>query len=409
MADPIGFVRQGNALVEDGEGGALDGVVEDGKVLQVAVRGRGLLALEASEWGRPRAPWLAASLELVPPMSLASLVVSTKLTGALEVRRGDSARRLYFEDGQFTGGQSSSLEDSFGQILWRAGRLSLDQLLIAVEEVKAGKKRIGRVLIDLGYLTQSELRPFLRRQAEAIFEAACVIDRGHASFHVGVTNRNPIRFFGLTEALLERVGDAVLETQALRAALGDLDALFSSEGGQVERRLGEAETAVLQLLSSTKGAPLPGRQLLDKSGLGELDGLRALANLVHSGLVRPERSAVGTTQERDRMAGMCALLNRVIESLQGAGFGFADEVAHFAEEPPADAPPALSLFRLDQAVNPTTLLDVASRATPPVSRPDVEAALSALLDFALFHARDTLPPHVSRELDDAAALLSMSR
>lgn len=413
MSERVGFVRQGGSLVEEGEGGALEGVVEEGKPLQVAVRAKGLFVLEAAEWGRPRSPWLAASLELVPPMALASLAVSAKLTGALEVRTEQSARRLFFEEGQFTGGRSSTLEDSFGQILWRAGRLSLDQLLIAVEEAKAGEKRIGRILIDLGYLTQSELRPFLRRQAEAIFEAACVVDRGHASFHGGLTNPNPIRFFGLTRDLLERVRDAVDETEALRRKLGDLDALFAvvgaSEGRHAEQRLGEAETAVLQLLSSTKGAPLPGRQLLAKSGLGELDGLRALANLVSGGLVRAERPDASSPQEHDRMEAMCALLNRVVEELQSAGFGLVDEVAHFAEEPPADAPPALTLFRLDQAASPTTLLDLAARASPPVPRQEVERALSALLDFALFHARDTLPAEVSRQLDDAAAALATAR
>lgn len=409
MTERVGFVRQGSALLEEGEGGALDGVVDEGKALHVAIRARGLFVLEAAEDGRPRAPWLAASLELVTPAALAALVVSSRLTGALEVRTDHGVRRLFFEEGQFTGGRSSSLEDSFGQILWRAGRLSLDQLLIAVEEAKASEKRIGRVLIDLGYLTQSELRPFLRRQAEAIFESACVVDRGHATFHAGVTNPNPIRFFGLTEELLERVRDAVRETEELKRTLGDLDARFTSEGAQVEHRLGEAETAVLQLLSSTKGAPMPGRQLLDKSGLGELDGLRALGNLVTSGLVRVERPSDASARERDRMEGMCALLNRVIEELQGAGFGLVDEVAHFVEEPPADAPAALRLFRLDQIASPEVLLELAARAEPPVPRHELERALTALLDFALFHARDTLPPDVSRELDDAAAALATAR
>lgn len=413
MTERVGFLRQGAALVEqgveEGQSAALEGVVEEGGALSVAVRARGLLVLEALREGRPQAPWLACSLELVPPVALASLVVSSKLTGALEVRTAHGARRLFFEEGQYTGGRSSSLEDSFGQILWRAGRLSLDQLLIAVEEAKASDKRIGRVLIDLGYLTQSELRPFLRRQAEAIFEAACVVDRGHAMFHAGLTNPNPVRFFGLTEGLLERVRDAVEETAALKKTFGDLDALLTSEGAHVDLRLGEAETAMLQLLSSAKGAPLSGRALLDKSGLGELDGLRALQNLLASGLVHVQHPEGGGAGERDRIEGTCALLGRVIEELQGAGFGLVDEVAHFVEEPPADAPPALSLFRLDQVSSPSVLLELAARATPPVSRRELQRALSALLDFALFHARDTLPPEVSRELDDAAAALATAR
>lgn len=412
MTGRVGFVRQGGALVEmgeQGESGALDGVVEEGEALEVAVRSPGLLVLEATEQGRPRAPWLVASLELFPPAALASFVVSSKLTGALEVRTEHDVRRLFFEEGQFTGGRSSSLEDSFGQILWRAGRLSLDQLLIAVEEAKASDKRIGRVLIDLGYLTQSELRPFLRRQAEAIFEAACVIDRGHATFHAGLTNPNPVRFFGLTEGLLERVRDAVNETLELKRALGDLDALFTSDGPQVDHRLGEAETAMLQLLSSTKGAPMSGRALLDKSGLGQLDGLRALENLLTSGLLRVQQPESAAASERDRLEETCALLSRVIDELQGAGFGLVDEVAHFVEEPPADAPPALRLFRLDQIASPPLLLELAARAEPPVPREELEQALSALLDFSLFHARDTLPPEVSRELDEAAAALATVR
>lgn len=394
-------MRRGTSLELDGDPRLLDALCSDGAVVRAPhlEDGLGLLTTDGA------APFLASSLELTPAVELVQIIVARQLTGALDVRTPRGSRRLFFEHGAYSGSRSRVPEDTFGQVLWRAGRLSLDQVVIAVENAKASNMRIGAALVSLGYLLKPEVRAFLLQQAEAVFDAACTASEGLAVFRPGVSTTNPVRFFDRTHGLLLRAREHANRCVALREMLDPLDRPVKA-GPPGQGPVGEAETALLQLTTAAKGARITLRDLLHKSDLGELTGLRALGSLIDERVL-----VLGDPPKEDdaasRLARLCAAVSETLKILDEKGFGLGDEVRSFASAPPAGTPDALRDVDLSGAVTADAALAQARRADAALRPDDLERALLALLDYALFQARETLDEETAEELADEVARLKL--
>jgi hypothetical protein len=360
-------------------------------------------AYETLDVGGWTESWLSASLDLVSVVELVTIVVGAELTGALVVQTRHGTRRLFFEEGRYHGARSNLREDRLGEVLWRSGKISLDQLMIAGESITK-EKRIGRVLVELGYLEVGELRLSLRRQGRAVFEAACLDDEGRATFVVGEKNDNPVAFFEEPEEMIDEALTLIEDRERTLVQLGDIDSLFEVANHGRPGNLSEAEEALRQLAASAK-EPLTGRQLMEKANLRGLLGLKALALLVQEGVLAriapsfdgpPATLAPGDGLPRVKR--LVQAIGIVMEQLDKGGFGLGDAVRDFCAEPPdaiADALAGVDVDKLD-----ADAITKHGELFTEGGLPQLEHGLSLLLDFALFEARDAM------EEDDVATLLT---
>jgi hypothetical protein len=357
-------------------------------------------AIDVGDW---QESWLSASLDLVSVVELVTIIVGAQLTGALVVQTAVGTRRLFFEEGRFHGSRSNLVEDRLGEVLWRSGKISLDQLMIAGESITKDK-RIGRVLVELGYLDVGELRLSLRRQGRAVFEAACLDDQGRATFLVGERNDNPVAFFEEPEQMIDEALTLIEDRERTLAQLGDLDAPFEVITHDVPYNLSEAEAALRQLAASAK-EPLSGRELINKAKLRGLLGLKALALLVEEGVLgRVEATFDGppatmaAADEQPKVQRLVQALGIVMAQLDRGGFGLGDAVREFCASPPdaiADALAGVDVDKLD-----ADAITKHGELFTEGGMPQLEHGLSLLLDFALFEARDAM------DEDDVAELLT---
>ncbi|MCP4499145.1 MAG: hypothetical protein GY822_04150 [Deltaproteobacteria bacterium] len=391
--------RSGEVL----EGGPwLDAVVRDGEEIFPRVLAKGAFLATADD-GCDEA-WFACSLKAVSTAELVTLVVGAELTGMLEVHASAGMRRLYFERGVFFGVESSFEDDRTGSILWRAGFISLDQKVIGTEYQASSGKRIGRVLIELGFISPANLRTTLRRQAREVFFAACLEVEGRASFLPGRRHKNPVHFGGETEALVDEVLEAVDEARSLEEELAPLDSVCRPVVPAPAQQRDEAQEAMLQLAASAKGKyTLSRKMLIDKSGLGLLQGLRTLQKLLVQGCFHEVEELLDNVSTEgaplaDQVERISGTINRILELLEAQGFGAADEVREFADSPPEELVEVLSILSLDEELDADELRAAISFIEG--GEPALIRGLDALLDFALFTARDTLSE------DDATRLMA---
>ncbi len=382
------LTRKGDSLVgTDASGDLLDKVLDEGQLLPVHLATRG--ALVAGAIDEAPFPWLAASLDVASVAELVTVVTGGGQTGALEVHTKEGIRRLFFVDGQFRGSQSTHKDDRTGEVLWRMGLISLDQLVIATE-YHSEKKRIGQTLVELGYCTRAQLREGLREQARFVFEAACLAESGMAIFVSGKSHPNPVRFGSSTDSLVDEVLDVVAEVVQLRAKLKPLDAPCRPSLPLPGGKRSEGEEALLQLAQSAK-TPLTRAVLLEKSGLGTVTGLRALSSLIDQGCfldderTLPRKRPVLTPSRIERF---CRAINRIMEVLDETGFGAGDEVREFVDNPPDAIAESLSAISLDSPLDAQSVRDQAEFLDG--GERAMAAALDSLLDFAMFQARDML-------------------
>lgn len=355
-----------------------------------------MAALDVGGWSES---WLSSSLDLVSVVEVVTILVGAGLSGALYVQGPTGTRRLFFAEGHYRGGMSDHKEDRLGEVLWRKGNISLDQLMIAAESITRERK-IGRVLVDLGFIDVGELRPALREQAREVFEAACLEEVGRVTFRPGEVSPNPVTFLDEPEAMIDSVLALIEERERLRTRLGDLTRPFRPASPAPTGTLEETAEALRQLAVSAKG-PLAAEALLDKANLRTLAGLRALDRLVTGGWLEPVELFAEPLKTRGdarpRLDRLVEAVQIVMARLDERGFGLGDAVRDYCASPPAEVEGALAgvdLAHLDADTlrkHGELFIDGGVEA--------LERGLSLLLDFALFEARDTT------DEDEMAALL----
>jgi hypothetical protein len=287
-------------------------------------------------------------------------------------------------------------------VLWRTGAVSLDQVLIATEMAKDGRK-LGRVLVELGFLEPPALRKGLVAQAVLVFEAACAEEEGHATFTPDAKHPSPIRFGVSTSQMIVDALKRVEEHRALARELGDLDRPLKVDTGTAHPPLTDAEQAMLQLAASTQGRTT-GKVLVQKSGLGALDGTKALGGLVKKGLLQVKAEPSRDDGVAVRVRRLCGAVNLVMSALDDAGFGVGDSVREYVANPPAQYEEALSGVSLDGPLDEEAVLSHAQFVGGGPS--SMEAALAAVLYDALMQARDTLPAELTAKVEARVGALT---
>lgn len=396
------LVRQGSQLALEGEGAWLEVVDPDSLGLDVVGHGPGLvLAVNASA---AKEAWLATDIGLMSVPEVCTVIRGAGRTGVLEVMGRGGRRRLFFERGAYTGSMSTHRDDRLGEVVWRAGRITLEQLDHASNSMPPGV-RIGRHLVDLGYLEQQELRGFLRKQAKAIFLEACLEPRGQAIFLEGVTHPNPVRFERETEKLVDVALALWAECARLERDLPSMDSVAVLKAPAPQSPATEAQAALLRVAQGS-ARPLSRADLLAQAALGRLHGLRALHALQHAGYFESQAAEPATPEPaaRSRIERICEALNHLMEVLKRAGAG-TGPVRDFLRNPPEHLADALAGINLDERLLAGQLELQAEFAAG--GKEAMEAGLAILLDFALFEARDTLDESTVKDIEGVVAALAI--
>lgn len=105
-------------------------------------------------------------------------------TGVLEVKDG-SAKKIYVKDGSMIFAISSRDEDRLGDVLLEEGVIDQKQYDESVDLLKETKRRQGTILVELGYLTPSQLVYSVKHQVERIIVSLFECEEGAFRFKEG--------------------------------------------------------------------------------------------------------------------------------------------------------------------------------------------------------------------------------
>ncbi len=111
-------------------------------------------------------------------MLLAKMFV-TSATGRVGFRRDEIETVVFFDQGRPVFASSSEPRDRMGGLLVREGKITAAQYERCQTMVSESGRRIGEILVDLGYLKRRELLPAVRRHVEDIVYSLFGWDRGH--------------------------------------------------------------------------------------------------------------------------------------------------------------------------------------------------------------------------------------
>lgn len=109
-----------------------------------------------------------------------------RVPGVLEAEVGDAIKRVFIYDGDIIFATSTNRAESLGDMLLAAGRITHEQYrassLLLLENPQ---KRHGQVLVEMGILTEAELRVVVLEQVQRIVWGLFGVNEGKVTFTLG--------------------------------------------------------------------------------------------------------------------------------------------------------------------------------------------------------------------------------
>src|SRR6185295_2920363 len=101
-----------------------------------------------------------------------------RYNGRVTLRRGDAEKSLFFEEGRPVFATSNLPHDRMGDLLYREGKITREQHARSREIVAETGRRMGEILVEMGFLKRRELLPAVRRHVEDIVYSLFAWDSG---------------------------------------------------------------------------------------------------------------------------------------------------------------------------------------------------------------------------------------
>jgi hypothetical protein len=251
------------------------------------------------------------NLKTVSLPDIFQLVFSTKKTGVLVISKGESRKEIYFRGGFTIYATSTEEKDLFGNLLLKMGRIAKADLDKVLKEKKDGKK-IGAALVEMRLFTREESIDCLRTQIEEIIYGLFGWKDGEFNFIEGKapppetiqTELNPMniimegtrridewvelqKILPPDEAVLELDKSPIINTEQIKLSRNEIMVMACIGGG---KKMGDVlrESILDQFLTS-----------------------KALANLMHMGLVKVGRVVIAKKVEVDESEELVKLLANI--------------------------------------------------------------------------------------------------
>lgn len=349
---------------------------------------------------------LLGDLDASSVPEVVTLINSGHRTGELVIQYDVARKSLTFVDGEIVAVSSNVEDDRVGEVMWRQGLITLDQLMAACAQQGPGK-RLGRLLIDNGVIDTKQLYNGLRDQVREVFLSVFLFPRGTFVFSGQVSpSLMPMRLEERTEKLIM---DGVLQLDQvvqLNRLIGPPATEVMVTATTPGVALSEFENAMFQFLVSAQ-RPLTVQAVLDGCRVGELKGLKSMAQLLKRGLVKrtTELTAPAPAQQMvDRLGVLVEAINLIATSLVEAGFGAVDDVnAYLAEMRIGDQP----VLSAEQSAQPLTSALFRERAQAlGIDVEPLALLLEDALGFGMFQLRETLPRDRAQQLSMQVAKIT---
>lgn len=165
------------------------------------------------------------SLKKVPFSRILRDAARNELTGRLYLLSGDTKKVVFFEDGQPSFVRSNVLAECLGQILADEGLITQEQCEQTLEAIRRTGKKQGELLVEMGILSEENLRYALAAQLKHKLWGIFEWNRGRYRFQPGPSNQDVrIELGRPPEGLIvEAIQNVVSEERARQAMEPYLD------------------------------------------------------------------------------------------------------------------------------------------------------------------------------------------
>jgi hypothetical protein len=397
------MVERRNALVRIDATGAAHPVGRDAsrtmRQLQGSLRllpspGHAVMLRAGGDDGEPPF-WLSGEINKPGVLwDIIGMAAHGKWTGELCVIDDSDHRSVFFESGVVVGGSSSAERERLGEVLYRRGALTSEQVA-TISEAVSPDMRFGEAAVSLGLLSAERLYQLIGDQVEEIVYAVMLVSRGSFYFIEEVDeSRLSFRLNLSVQSLLMEGVRRMDELELFQARIPSSLYVPAVVPGAALPPDHE-HAAVLAAVDGMRSVEDVARHL----GINSFDTTRALFQLMQSGaiIVHPPRATGPSAIVTLFNQAMALILSR-IDAL-GGGDEIREQLASFATASGVydalfrDAGPARN-----GTLDPDKIADTVNQLVGPESAASMLAQwLYEYASFAMFIAEPLLR---SRMIDE---------
>jgi hypothetical protein len=254
---------------------------------------------------------LAGDLSGFPIGDFVAFIHQSRLTGVLTVASGGAERSVAFKDGEVRGAQSTAPGERIGEVAVRLGYATEAQIAKAA----AGGRPLGKALVDLGFVSASDLWKCFHEQVTEVFHAILLSPPG--------------TFFLVDEDDPDRPGAALsVNTQSLLMdGIRRIDemSLFAARipgpGTFLRRRdpqrpvtLRPSENALLALVDGRRTVA----EIATAAHLNEFDATKILYHLAEAGYVEAVAEPAASVDPAARLDAIALGMNDLLRAIVAA-------------------------------------------------------------------------------------------
>ncbi|MCL4477212.1 MAG: DUF4388 domain-containing protein [Nitrospirae bacterium] len=220
-----------------------------------------------------------------------------RATGTLAVTTPRFTKNIYVRDGSVIFASSTFEDDRLGEMLVKAGKISLEQYDKSVELLKTSKKRQGAILVDLGYITPKDLFWGVKYQVKEIIYSIFQLEDGAYEFNENAIPPDEVITLKISmNNLIYEGGSRIDNITRIRREMPEVKSIFTLNedpaGIFKGIDLSSLDRTILSLVDGKRSI----NQLIEESRVNSFDVMKTLYVLWSTGFI-VEREIPGKAQE----------------------------------------------------------------------------------------------------------------
>jgi tetratricopeptide (TPR) repeat protein len=235
-------------------------------------------------------------------------------TGTLAVSTPAYTKNIYLKAGDVIFASSTYADDRLGEMLLKAGKLSVEQYDKSVEVLKATGKRQGAIFVELGYLTPKELFWGLKYQVNEIIQGMFTLEEGEYEFREGEIPLQEVISLKMSMANLIYAGvSRIVNWTRIRNEMPDTASVLKLSEDPLSLfqniELSSQDKKFLSLIDGKKTI----KEIIANSWMGAFDALKVLYVLWSLGIV--EKTAAQEESKKTGKPKEAAALDEILRPL----------------------------------------------------------------------------------------------
>ncbi len=255
-------------------------VKSGGKVIRVSKRNGGVCL------GISRLGLMHGSLEDFDLSNVLLGLQRSSKTGVMFIKSGNIQKSVYFKSGDMIFALSSLEGDRLGDMLMQEGVITPDQLKESSEVMERQDKRLGAVLVEMGFMSPKELFAAVKRSVEHIIMSLFSISAGDFLFKEGELPTEEVIMLKLSAANLIYLGiKSVKDIGIIKGMCPSSEEVlhFSSDPLDLfqDLKFQEEDRKILTAIDGKRTL----KEIVEQSGMQPLDAMRSICSLLSTRII----------------------------------------------------------------------------------------------------------------------------